>query len=58
MTEIIIRLTDEQEAIIRHEKNFSRVAKVQVRVEMWRQAKAAIRLYDQLVAEAKANSDD
>lgn len=58
MTEFIIRLTDEQEAIIRHEKNFSRAAKVQVRVEMWRQAKAALALYDQLVTEAQAKSDE
>lgn len=56
--DIIIRLTDEQEEIIRHERKYSRTAKVLVRVEMWRQARAALALYDQLVAEAKAASDE
>lgn len=62
MTEIIVRLTPEQEDLFRKPRS-------EWEVPEWRlfevtcralgnQARDAIALYDQLVAEAKAKSDD
>lgn len=62
MTEFIIRLTDEQEDLIRSSsvswlKTHADEA-VYLRDDVLNQLKAGIALYDQLVAEAKAASDE
>ena len=61
MTEYIIRLTDEQEAAFRRWPiNYVRHAPLfeEIRIDLAVQVKEALDLYDQLVAEAQAASDE
>lgn len=58
MTEFIIRLTDEQVDLLRSNAAAFDMARIELIGSMVRQVREALALYDELVAEAKAKSDD